>query len=124
MSDLHNEFLLLIIHSYRSSDLILSSLKLKPEGVRKIFTKFKKRNHVKVFKAKFTLTAITFEQEICLSVQKDVASSWMNPQIQSLQLVPVWCFILSDHWIFRKLFLIAGEAPMSQNNFFPVCSFL
>lgn len=30
----------------------------------------------------FTLTAIPFEQEICLSVQKDVPTSWMNPQIQ------------------------------------------
>lgn len=46
------------------------------------------------------------EHEICLSAQKDVPCSWMNPQIQFLQLVPVWCFILSDHWISRKLFLI------------------
>lgn len=30
----------------------------------------------------------------------------MNPQIQFLQLVPVWCFIPSDHWISRKLSFI------------------
>lgn len=72
----------------------------------------------------FTLTAITFEQEIRLSVQKDVPSSWMNPQIQFLQLVPVWCFIFSDHWISRKLFLIVGEVQMVPNHSFSFCSLL
>lgn len=72
----------------------------------------------------FTLTAITFEHEICLSVQRDVPSSWTNPQIQFFQLVSVWCFILSDRWISRKLFLIVGEVQMVPNNFFCFCLLL
>lgn len=42
-------------------------------------------------------------------------SSWMNPQIPVLQLVPVW---YSDHWISRKLFLVVGEGQMVPNHSF------